>query len=310
VTRSTEQDGQPDSPPVSSTESPPPNLDSEPADETSQKSLAPPEKEDQPEIVWLNDYRLGMERAKAEGKMLLLWFFDPRQDAADDHFEATVINAPPVQQRLTKVVCAALRMDAQTLVNGQPTRVLGHPAFAEMLGQPGIAMVDQTDPHSPHFGRVVSVYPFAKRYPTTGQLCVLLDLPPGSLTQRTMTLAVRSHPDRPASAWGATNPVLASETEAHAAHQAAIHVQGHHNWDHRFHRINRRLPRGLVANEVCAESWPGQTLVEAAEECVDCWRQSPGHWDHVRRRHAFFGYDMKRGRNGVWYATGIFASGR
>jgi hypothetical protein len=27
----------------------------------------------------------------------------------------------------------------------------------------------------------------------------------------------------------------------------------------------------------------------------------------VRSRQSFFGYDMKRGRNGVWYATGIFA---
>ena len=75
-------------------------------------------------------------------------------------------------------------------------------------------------------------------------------------------------------------------------------------------QINARLPANLVANEVCAESWPGQTLVEAAEECVDCWRQSPGHWDHVRRRHALFGYDIQRGRNGIWYAAGIFATPR
>jgi hypothetical protein len=140
------------------------------------------------------------------------------------------------------------------------------------------------------------------------QICVLLDLPPGTLTQRTMTYAVRTHREHPGSAWGKPLSVLAAETESHAAHQATILVQGHHQWDQRFHRINRRLPRGLVANEVCAESWPGQPLVEAAEECVDCWRQSPGHWDHVRRRHPFFGFDIKRGRNGVWYATGIFAN--
>jgi hypothetical protein len=26
----------------------------------------------------------------------------------------------------------------------------------------------------------------------------------------------------------------------------------------------------------------------------------------VRSRHPLFGYDIKRGQNGIWYATGIF----
>ncbi len=57
--------------------------------------------------------------------------------------------------------------------------------------------------------------------------------------------------------------------------------------------------------EVCAESWGGQHLVEAAIECVRCWRLSSGHWSAVCARSRFFGYDMKLGANGVWYATGI-----
>ena len=61
-------------------------------------------------------------------------------------------------------------------------------------------------------------------------------------------------------------------------HQAAILLQGHHGWDSGFHRINARLPNGLVAKEVVAESWPNETLIEACIDCVDSWRQSPGHW--------------------------------
>ena len=82
--------------------------------------------------------------------------------------------------------------------------------------------------------------------------------------------------------------------------------QGHHNWQNRFERINAKLSAGLLAQEVCAESWPGQGLLEAARECVHSWRQSPGHWDAVKTQHPVFGYDMQRGANGVWYATGIF----
>jgi hypothetical protein len=138
-------------------------------------------------------------------------------------------------------------------------------------------------------------------------LAVLLDLPRGSLTQRTLIFAVRTHPELPASTAGHFSQMLTRETENHAWHQANIMLQGHHNWNTRFHAINAELPWGLAAREVCAESWPGQSLVEAAEECVHSWRQSSGHWEAVRSRHLLFSYDMKRGTNGVWYATGIFA---
>ena len=129
----------------------------------------------------------------------------------------------------------------------------------------------------------------------------------GSLTQRTLIFAVRTHPERPASATGHFSYVLARESESHAWHQAHITLQGHHNWNSRFHSINAELPGGLLAKEVCAESWPGQNLLEAAEECVHSWRQSSGHWDAVRSEHVLFAYDMKRGANGIWYAAGIFA---
>ena len=139
------------------------------------------------------------------------------------------------------------------------------------------------------------------------RLAALLDLPLGTLTQRTLIFAVRTHPEQPSSARSHLSPLLAQETESHAYYQASITLQGHHHWESRFHAINARLPAGLLAQEVCAESWPGQTLVEAADDCVHAWRQSPGHWEAVRSRHALFGYDMQRGANGIWYATGIFA---
>ncbi len=105
------------------------------------------------------------------------------------------------------------------------------------------------------------------------------------------------------------NATLVKEAESHSQHQARIRLQGHHQWNTRFHRINAKLPAGLTASEVCAESWAGENLVEAAVECVRCWRLSSGHWSAVRGRHRYYGYDMKRGENGVWYATGIFSRG-
>ena len=73
-------------------------------------------------------------------------------------------------------------------------------------------------------------------------------------------------------------------------------------------RIGQKLPGGLSAQEVVAESWPNESLIDAAVDCVASWRQSPGHWGAVKRRQPLFGYDMRLGRNGIWYATGIFGN--
>lgn len=261
-------------------------------------------------VAWLDDYREATDRAQAGGKMVLIWFFDPRWEAADAAFDQVVLRQAAIAKLIEqRFVPLKLAIDTKVLSGGEEVILLKHPAFAEMLGTPGLAILDMTDQESPLFRRAVSVYPFKREYITTPRLAVLLDLPRGTLTQRTMIFAVRTHPERPASAKSHLSPLLAHETENHAWHQASSGLQGHHNWESRFHLINARLPSGLLAQEVCAESWPGQTLVDAADECVHSWRQSPGHWEAVRSRHALFGYDMKRGRNGVWYAAGIFARG-
>lgn len=259
-------------------------------------------------IAWQSDYRAAMDEARTSRKLVLIWFYDPKWSSEDEKFAAAVLDKPEIIERaVAKCVSVKLPVTAKVLISGEETTLLGHDSFAEMLNKPGLAMIDQTDEKSPHYGQVVSVFPFAGRYITHGQLAVMLDLPAGTLTQRTLIWAVRTHPEAPASASTSVFPVLAAETEKHSFHQASITLQGHHNWESRFHSINSRLPDGLVSQEVCAESWPGQRLVEAAEECVHSWRQSSGHWDAVRRQHVYFSYDMKLGRNGTWYATGIFA---
>ena len=140
---------------------------------------------------------------------------------------------------------------------------------------------------------------------------MLMDLPPGSVTQRTMVFAVRIHPEKPASTLGEADPVLYDEAASHSQYQAQIRVQGHQQWESRFHRIISRLfGRGTPGTpcEVVAESWPNENLVDSCVDCVASWRQSSGHWSAVRAQHASYGYDIQRGSNGIWYATGIFSN--
>ena len=286
---------------------------------------------DQQEQVWAASYAEAVLAARARKTMALLWFVDPKQREKNDRFERDVLGAAEVKERLARFIPARLDLNARYPATARgastgPTsdspvgsvaatgststpaaeRVLEHGAFAELAGEPGLAIIDLTDEASPHFHRVVSIYPLQSRSLSADQLVALLDLPSGSLTQRTLIWAVWTHPERPQSAAGTPHDVLEHEAENHSNHQASIRVQGHHLWGSRFQRLLGRLPAGLVPQEVCAESWPGQRLVDAAEECVSSWRHSSGHWAAVRHPHPVFGYDMKRGSNGVWYATGVF----
>lgn len=263
-------------------------------------------------FTWEDNYGDAVRQAIDQHKMLVIYFEGPKGCGYCRQFEKQSLADSEVQQQLKKFVSLRLPTNAQITVDGKSQTLLRHPAFAEMLNRPGIAILDMTDRKSKQFHQVVSVLPFTSHrfatssYASKRAVLTLLDLPAGTLTQRTMVFAVRMHPEAPASTLGAVDPTLSAEARSHSDYQAAIGLQGHHHWDSRFQRINGKLPSGLMAQEVVAESWPGENLVEACEDCVHSWRQSPGHWGAVRSRHPLFGYDIRRGRNGIWYATGIF----
>lgn len=264
------------------------------------------------DLVWETDYATATQEAERQCKMLLIHFHDQAHDSESNAFLKETRDNPAVREKLGNFVLARLATDTRILVKGQPSKLLDHPSFAELHKHQGIVVIDYANEGTDHYGYVVSSLPFQRgkyyRF-RPSHIRVLLELPPGTLTQRTMVFAVRIHPEAPASTKGDADPHLLREARHHSQYQANIRVQGHHNWDYRFPRIHRLLmPFGLVPQEVVAESWPQENLVDAAVDCVDSWRQSPGHWGAVKRDQPKFGYDMRRGSNGIWYATGIFGN--
>jgi hypothetical protein len=260
-------------------------------------------------IPWNTDYAKAVGQSQRQNKMLLIYFFDGADELCR-RFEAETLGDAAISARLKQdFVCLRLPPDAKVHTEQGEVKLLGHESFAEMLGRPGVAMIDFAHADANLHGYVVSAFPLTQTlFYAPQEMAVILDLPAGTLTQRTLIYAVRVHPEHPASTSGQFHPQLAVEAQSHSQNQACMRLQGHHGWETRFHRINAILPAGMTAREVCAESWPGQRLLEAAIECVRCWRCSSGHWSAVRAGHCVYAYDMKCGCNGVWYATGIFAS--
>lgn len=261
---------------------------------------------------WLTDYSEAMRRATDEQKMLLVYFHDDQANAAHKKFQSKTLADPGVRRRLSQYVCLRLPMSATVEGADDSQRLLDHKSFHYMYGRGGVAVVDLAHVDASYYGYVVSCFPFDRpayycdNYEGVPSVKTILSLPPGTITQRTMIYAVRMHPERPASTTGDQIPVLQSEASQHSQHQARIRFQGHHGWNSRAQRIWGRLRGGSPPSEVCAESWPGPGLVTACIDCVHSWRQSSGHWSAVRSRQPGFGYDIRRGSNGIWYATGIF----
>ncbi|HEX6960557.1 MAG TPA: hypothetical protein VF175_01720 [Lacipirellula sp.] len=256
-------------------------------------------------LEWRTDYNAAYRAAKKNKRMLLINFLGAgsQQQSADQYMaQQNMIN------RLARVERARVSVHDVITVNGQPQRLGSFPAFAELQNGPGFVLIDLQHVGQPYYGRPVNILPFAsgKYYRwENSHLHVALDLPPGTLTQRTMIWAVRIHPENPASTYGIHHPTLSQGAASHSAYQASIGVQGHHHFESRYGGLTAA---GGEVSEVVAESWPGQNLIDSCIDCVDSWRHSPGHWRGVAGRHRAFGFDIRRGRNGIWYGTGIFAN--
>ncbi|HEY2759839.1 MAG TPA: hypothetical protein VGI75_03830 [Pirellulales bacterium] len=273
------------------------------------------------DLVWLGDYSDAMAHAKAEKKLMLVHFFRPsdqnRKAAsnADDsvqNIEKRLMDSSLHDKVLDGFVLSKLPLDTEITIKGKTQKLLEHASFSELHKGPGIVVIDFAHDSADYRGYVVSVLPFTpgKYYRfRLSHLNALVDLPEGSLTQRSMIFAVRIHPEHPASTTGQEDPILLSEATGHSSYQATVKVQGHQGWGERFARIiGKLIGRGTPGApvEVVAESWPAEDLMDSCVDCVASWRQSPGHWDAVRAKQASYGYDIREGDNGIWYATGIF----
>ena len=186
--------------------------------------------------------------------MLLIYFYDVSDDGVCNRFKAETLDDPAIRRKLHDYVCVQLPLGAKIRVQGKEVVLLKDEAFHEMLGKPGIAIIDFRTADAKLRGSVVSVFPITDSlWYAPEQMAVILQLPPGTLTQRTLIFAVRTHPEKPASTDGQPLPALLEEAQSHSQYQADIELQGHHFWATRFPRIVARLPGGLSARGVRRE---------------------------------------------------------
>lgn len=261
-------------------------------------------------LQWHVDYNSAWRQAKAEKKMLFVLLNSAQPSGHRKAVLDLISSDAAVAKKLkTDFVLASVSKDQAIVESGRRIKLISHGSMQEMHGFDGLAIVDLKNQGQPYYGYVVSSYPFmnGKYYRfRAADLPVIVNLPKGTITQRTMVWAVRVHPERPASTGGKASVVLTQAAESHSHYQAQIGVQGHHHWETRFHGLINKLDGSHAPVEVVAESWPNQTMIDSCVDCVASWRHSEGHWNAVKSPQDIYGYDIKRGNNGIWYGTGIF----
>ncbi len=171
-------------------------------------------------VHWMNRYERAMTAAERQNKMLLIYFCNAGGNEVCNRFKAETLDSPQVRVKLRDYVCVQVPLDASITVKAKQVKLLEHAAFHEMLDRPGIAIVDFRSADAKLRGSVVSVFPITQSlWYTPEQMAVILGLPSGTLTQRTLIYAVRTHPEHPASADSDFNADLAAEAQSHARYQ-------------------------------------------------------------------------------------------
>ena len=271
-------------------------------------------------LYWETDYEFAVETARQASRCLLIYLCaDGESDipaevaalpvvSACRKFDTVVLDDCFVRSGLCRYVLLKLPIDAKiTGEDGTKTSVYSLPGFEHMIGHPGLIVIDFAHRNKSHYGEVVGILPFLQGVcPAAEHTETFLELPPGTLTQRTLTYAVRIHPDRPLSADGEPAPAVMQGATSHALFQAERGVLGHHNFSSRSYKVKEALGEGGSPAEICAQSQSGLGLFEGAISSMRAWRYSSAHWSIAKKYHRYYGYDMVRGKNGAWYAVGFF----
>lgn len=271
-------------------------------------------------LHWETDYKYAVREAEDLARYLLIYLYadsdlDIPETLADlsvipacTEFETLVLNDDSVRSGLKKYVLLKLPMDAKVAtINGETQPIYSLPGFEHMLELPGLVVIDFSNRNMPFFGEVVGILPFMQgECPTAQQTEVFLNLPPGTLTQRTLTYAVRIHPDKPLSSDGEPLPIVVWETTAHALYQAERGIISHINFGTRSAKIKEMIGGEGKPAEICAMSQSCTSLFEGALSCMRLWRYSSRHWAIAKKEHTYYGYDMALGKSGAWHGVGYF----
>ena len=144
---------------------------------------------------WSNNYDESMSRAYHTQSMVLMYFHVNNIDLNQDPLYKT-LNSEPIKTLIQNYVLITIPISTIHNINGKNIKLIDHYAYSELLGKPGLVIADFKNRDSKYYGEVISIYHYDY---SIESLISLFNLPYGSLTQRTLIFAIRTHREGPRS---------------------------------------------------------------------------------------------------------------
>ena len=259
------------------------------------------------ELKWHEDYLAAYQEATEQRKPLLMVFTDPAEQNSSESL-ASDFAEPKLDSLLDGFVRVTMPINtaAPSQAPGEfPTLLLEHRSFRHLSIRSGIVIVDLTAPDSGNYGRVVSALaaPENGRY-SAETLRSLLELPTGTISQRTFLLTLRSSmPDSVFSRapFSTELNALANRNARFMAHYEQV---GAYEVSERAAAVAQRFGADAKLRELLFASEPGVTLQEASMQAVQNWLENEQDFPGVSNSGTAFGIELFQSpTSSRWFAT-------
>ena len=256
---------------------------------------------------WHEDYLAAYQEATDQRKPLLMVFTDP---AEPDSSASMTSSFADTQTGALLDGFVRVTMPINTAAPSQtpgdfPTLLLEHRSFRHLGVRAGIAIVDLSDPDSGNYARVVSALaaPEGGRY-SRDALRSLLELPTGTISQRTLLLTLRSSLPDSVFSRGTFSAELNSLANRNSRFMAHYEQVGAYEASERTTAVVQRFGADAKLRELFFASEPGATLQDASEQAVQSWLKSEQDFTGLSNNGTGFGIELFQSpSSGRWFAT-------
>ncbi|MBI1311588.1 hypothetical protein GC176_09800 [bacterium] len=256
---------------------------------------------------WSTDYVAAYQQAIAERRFLIMLFRNPAGTPGDG---VSLADLPTTADlgRLSETVRVVVptTMPVPGLSSGTASRLLDHRSFRHLQGEAGVAIVDLTRTDSPNFGRVVSAFPGATdRTSIVAALKPAQSLPAGTISQRSLLLALRTSSENSAFADQTFDPQLNDLANRNSRYMAHLDQTGLFEADERRAAVRERFGENARLRELVFATDAATTIQSAASQAVEHWRSSGELSDNLRETDiTAFGLELFQSpTTNHWFAT-------
>lgn len=274
---------------------------------TEEASPAKPPETQLAAVKWHEDYLSAYQEAITKKSRLLMLFRD-RAEPDSVTTSTSGVGAPELQPLLegfVRVVMPVNFVAPGGKAGESPKLLLEHRSFRHLGVRPGIAVVDLTDSTSPTFGRVVS----AVHQPENGKytpeiLAEMLKLPAGSVSQRTLLLAVRTSVRNGGVSTLESSPLLNKLAGRNSRLMAYYGKSGSFEQENRQQAVAAVYGEDVELQELVYAADSATSIQEASIQAVQSWLQVPENLDVLSGQIEALGVEMVQSPDSdSWYAT-------